>query len=477
MDLKFSGDHCLNEEGTSFEAKAANSKIPLSMWESYSAFANSFGGTIVLGLEETEGGAFLVRGVGDADKTVNEIWNTVNNPQKVSCNILRSDDIRIVEHNGKKLVVVNIPRADRHDCPIYINDNINGGTFRRNGPNDYRCTKPEIAGMMRENVDSPLDAFVLNDFDMGDIDRGTLSRYRTFMKVGDEKHIWNTVPDDEFLRLIGAAKKGEDGELHPTLAGLLMFGLEYRITCEVPDYKLDYTEYMKPGVEWEYRIVSGDGQWTGNIFDFYMNAANRLGVSTGRPFMINDSWRRVEDTDIDKALRESLINALVHADYRGRMGVRIEVRPNVVTVRNPGLFRIPIQEAEEGGYSDPRNPTLAKMFSLVGAVERAGSGLYRIMEVWKKNGFEAPVIKESLNPPCVKITLSMNVDPKTSAVSEEEKIMRLMAADHSISIERIANETGIPRAKVEKTIAKLRENGRVERAGGKKGGRWIVKVP
>ena len=475
MELRFSGDYCLNEENASFEAKSTKGGIPLSMWESYSSFANSFGGTIVLGLEETEDGVFVVKGVKDAEKAVNEIWNTINNPQKISSNILKSDDVKIVEYDGKRLITVNVPRADRHDCPIYINDRMNGGTFRRNGPNDYRCTKPEIAEMMRENVDTPLDAYVLNDYEMNDIDSETLSRYRIFMKIGDEKHIWNTVPDDEFLRLIGAAKKGEDGKMHPTLAGLLMFGLEFRITSEVPNYKLDYIEYMKPGVEWEYRIVSGDGQWTGNIFDFYMNVANRLGVSTGRPFMIGSDWRMVKDNDVDKALRELTINALIHADYRGRMGVRIEVRPNAVTARNPGLFRIPIQEATEGGYSDPRNPTIAKMFSLLGAMERSGSGLYRIMETWKKYGLEAPLIEEALNPPTVRIVLSLSADPKASVMSEEEKILMLMAADENISIDRISKETDISRSRVEAVVKRLKDNGKLERAGGKKGGYWIVK--
>jgi len=475
MELRFNGDYCLNVEDAFFEAKTAKGGIPHGAWETYSAFANTFGGTIVFGLEEEKDGALRVEGITDTDKLVNELWNTINNPQKVSCNILKSDDVNTVEHNGKKLVIVNVPRADRHDCPIYINDRINGGTFRRNGPNDYRCTKPEIAGMMRENVDIPLDANILEDFDMDYIDRGTLSRYRTFMKVGNEKHIWNTVQDDEFLRLIGAAKKGENGELHPTVAGLLMFGLEYGITREVPDYKLDYIEYMKSRTEWEYRIVSGDGQWTGNIFDFYLNVNSRLGVSTGRPLIIGDDWRRIEDTDIDKAIRESLINALVHADYNGRMGVRVEIRPSVVTVRNPGLFRIPIREAKEGGYSDPRNQTLAKMFSLVGLVERAGSGLLRIMEIWKKNGFEAPTIEESIDPPTVKVTLSARVDFKASTISEEEKILGLMTANNRISMERISKETSISRSKVEATIKRLKENGKLERIGGKNGGYWLVK--
>jgi len=475
MDLNFDGDLCLNKEGPSFEAKSATGGIPLSMWESYSAFANSFGGTIVLGLEEKEGGALTVKGVKDADRLVNEIWNTVNNPQKVSCNILRSDDVKVTEQNGKRLISVRVPRADRHDCPVYINDNINSGTFRRNGPNDYRCTKPEIAGMMRESADMPLDAHPLSRFEMDDIDRETLTRFRTLMRIADEKHIWNTVHDSEFLKLIGAVRKGDDGEPRPTLAGLLMFGMEYRITDEVPDYKLDYIEYMDSGVKWEYRIVSGDGRWSGNIFDFYVNVTNRLSVSVGRPFAIGNDWRRIEDTDIDKALRESIINALVHADHRGRMGVRIEVRPGTVIVRNPGLFRIPIPEAEGGGYSDPRNPTLAKMFSLIGAVERAGTGLYRIIETWKKNGFEAPSIEEGLNPPSVKLTLSMRTDPRTSVISDEDKILRLMSENGNISVERISGETGLSKSRTEAVIKGLKEGGRIERTGEKRGGRWIVK--
>jgi len=475
MELLFSGEYCLNKEDSSFEAKSATSGITMSTWESYSAFANSFGGTIVLGLEETEEGGLKVVGLKNADKTIVDIWNTINNPQKVSCNILKSDDVRVIEHNGKKLISITVPRADRHDCPIYINDNIISGTFRRNGPNDYKCTKPEVAGMIRDSEDIALDAIVLNEFDMGDIDRNTLSRYRALMKINDDKHVWNPLPDDELLRLIGAAGRGDDGDLHPTFAGLLMFGMEYRISKEVPNYKLDYLEYIKIGVDWEYRIVSGDGRWTGNVFDFYMNVSNRLKISVGRPFEIDKNWMRVEDTKIDKALRESLVNALIHADYHGRLGIRLELRPNILIVRNPGLFRIPVKEAKEGEISDPRNPTLAKMFNLIGAVERTGSGLYRIIETWKENGFEPPSIEERLNPPTVLMTLPMIMDPKTTAISTEEKIIKLMRADSSISIIKISKDTGISRSRTVSIIEKLKETGRIERIGGKNGGRWIVK--
>ena len=474
MNLNFDGDLCLDKEDSFFEAKSAIKGIPMSTWESYSSFANSFGGTIVLGLDETGDGSLTVGGVKNADRMVNEIWNTVNNPQKISCNILMSDDVKIIEHNKKSLIAISVPRADRHDRPVYINDRMNGGTFRRNGPNDYKCTKQEIAEMMRESADTPLDASALSGFDMSDIDSDTLTRYRTLMRITDERHMWNAVPDPEFLKLTGAVRKDEDGEMRPTLAGLLMFGMEHRITDELPDYKLDYIECMNTGVEWEYRIVSGDGRWTGNIFDFYMNVINRLSVSVGRPFAMADGWRRIDVTDTDKAIRESVINALVHADHRGRMGVRIEVRPYEIVIRNPGLFRIPIPEAEGGRCYDRRNPTLAKMFSLIGAAEKTGGGLYRITETWKKNGFEYPSIEESMNPSAVKLTLSMRTDPKTSVMPDEKKVLRLMAGDNKITIRNISKMTGLSKFRTEAIIKGLKESGKIKRVGEKKGGHWVV---
>jgi hypothetical protein len=94
------------------------------------------------------------------------------------------------------------------------------------------------------------------------------------------------------------------------------------------------------------------------------------------------------------------------------------------------------------------------------------------METWKKNGFETPVIEETLVPSTVKMILSMRTDPRTSAIPDEDKILGMMLIDRSISFDRICREAGIPRSRVETTVKKLKESGRLERAGGKRGGRW-----
>jgi hypothetical protein len=87
------------------------------------------------------------------------------------------------------------------------------------------------------------------------------------------------VDDIEFLKKLGAIGIGEDGKRHPTAAGLLMFGFEYEIMQEYPQYFLDYQETFEPHNKeqrWTDRIVSSSGEWSGNVLDFFYKVYNKL---------------------------------------------------------------------------------------------------------------------------------------------------------------------------------------------------------
>ena len=95
---------------------------------------------------------------------------------------------------------------------------------------------------------------------------------------------------------------------------------------------------------------------------------------------------RIDETPIHQALREALVNTLVHADYSDRASVRVIKRPSGFEFRNPGALRVPVAQALKGGESDCRNRTLQQMFLMINLGERAGSGLPRILTSWQSEG-------------------------------------------------------------------------------------------
>ncbi|MCD8348468.1 MAG: hypothetical protein LUD16_11105, partial [Lachnospiraceae bacterium] len=86
-----------------------------------------------------------------------------------------------------------------------------------------------------------------------------------------------TLGDEEYLKNIGAAAESKaDGKMHPTAAGLLMFGNEYDIVREFPYYFLDYREVLDPTIRWTDRLQSSSGDWSGNLFDFFFRVNSKL---------------------------------------------------------------------------------------------------------------------------------------------------------------------------------------------------------
>ena len=123
----------------------------------------------------------------------------------------------------------------------------------------------------------------------------SLRGYRQRMRLSRPGHVWDTLEDEEFLLKMGAAGIGEDGKKHPTAAGLLMFGNEYDIVREYPQYFLDFREVYDDTHRWTDRFVSSSGDWSGNIFDFFFRAYNKLQFDLKVPFEMEGPFR-VDDT-------------------------------------------------------------------------------------------------------------------------------------------------------------------------------------
>ena len=300
--------------------------------------------------------------------------------------------------SGNIILVIYVPMAKREQKPIYINDDLFNGTFRRNWEGDYHCSKSEVLAMLRDEPEITMDMKVLGNMSLSDINLETLHGYRNRHMAYRSGHPWETLNDEQYLEKIGAAAiYEEDGKIHPTAAGLLMFGEEYRIVREFPEYFLDYREMLDPSIRWTDRLQSGSGDWTGNLFDFYFRVYNKLVKDIKIPFKL-EGGNRIDDTPVHKALREALANCLVNADFYVGQGVVIKKNPNEIIMENPGYVRIGKQQMLKGGISDPRNKALMKLFNMIGIGERAGSGVPDIFAVWEEEGWIAPEVDEQYNP-------------------------------------------------------------------------------
>jgi predicted HTH transcriptional regulator len=466
-------------ESTDIEFKLAAGKdgvgaLPNSIWETYSAMANTTGGTIFLGVKEKSDLSIEVKGVESSGKIIKDFWNQINNPQKVSCNLLTSDHVCEFQHKGKTLISITIPRATRRDRPVYIGANPMTGTYWRQNDGDYHCPTEVIQRMIAEKTSDTLDAGICNHYTLDDIDLGSLTAYRQMFSNRTPVHPFNEMDNLEFLRNLGGWRENrESGEKGLTYAGLLMFGKLRSILDIFPKYIVDYREYGRMISEeqrWEDRITT-DFSWSGNLFSFCKTVLPRLYQSLKVPFKLEHGIR-VDESPVHIALREALVNTLIHADYGEGGTILVVKRPDLFGFRNPGVLRISKEDAIRGGTmnSDCRNRNLQKMFQMIGYADQAGSGFPKIYSGWASQDWKKPEFREdfkqkqtylalrmtSLFPEDVVTAATEKFGERFSTLSQLERLAVVTAiAEEEVSHSRLMELTTAHQADISAVLRKL----------------------
>ncbi|MDE6337765.1 MAG: AAA family ATPase, partial [Muribaculaceae bacterium] len=393
-------------ESVEVEFKSARGGFPGSFWESYSAYANTNGGIIILGVAE-KNSQFYFDGLNkDAVTKYKKIfWDCAHNRGKVSACLPRESDVVIDNIDDCYFLICYIPRASYELRPVYIGSNPFGNTYRRNHEGDYLCTDAEVRRMFAdaEHDRHSKDGQILEGFNFDrDIDKESLRQYRQTFASLQPTHPWTSISDMDFLKKIRAyAIDYATGKEGLTMAGLLMFGNYDSITnvAADPSYFVDYREKMgtdDPGVRWTHRIYP-DGLWEANLYQFYVKVYNRMIQFLPRPFIIKDGIRQ-EETPAHDAVREALINCIVHNDISALGNIVIEQTDDKLIFRNPGMMLVSKQQYFKGGRSICRNPILQNLFMRLAGAERAGSGVDKIVGGWEYLGLPLPTVEEETRP-------------------------------------------------------------------------------
>lgn len=474
-------------ERVTIECKKAENSVPKSFWETYSAFANTNGGTVLLGvsedmMEKDKAKRYEVTGVNDADKICKDLWNTINSNEKVNINLLHNEDVQVANVDGKEIIVINVPRADYSTRPVYINNNLTRGSFKRNHEGDYHCTEQELRMMVRDANEAGNDRMFLEDYTMDDIDIPTLEKFRMMFKTNNPEHIWNGLDHKDFLiQLGGYTMNRKDYTEGLTMAGLLMFGKGLPIRERFDNLRMDYIDKSNLVGDQRYSDrLTYDGTWENNLFNFIRIVIPRLTQDLPRPFSMEGVIRK-DDTPQHKAVREAVTNMIIHADFMLNGTLRVEKYDDRFVLTNPGLLKLPIEQIYAGGESKSRNQRMQNMLRMIGYGENLGSGFPLILSAWNEKHWLKPELIEQPELMQVKLVLyiennkNVTKDVTKEITDRQRIILELIRKDKSLTIPEMSLKTNVTERTIKRDIATLQELGIISRKGGRKDGSWIIK--
>ena len=383
------------DENASTEAKTA-SQAGDSLMESVCAFANEpglGGGYLILGVAPASDSlwpVYEVVGVPDADKLQSDIasqcatmFNTVVRP---------SFSVELID--GKNVVVIFVPEAAPHEKPIHFkNKQLPKSALRRIGSTDQQCTDDDMVAFYTERQYQTHDERILPNSRLDDLDDEAIELYRQLRADVDplaEELKWD---QNELLEALGAVKR-EDGELKPTLAGVLLFGKTIALRRLLPMMRVDYIRI--PGTQW---VRDPDRRFdTVEIRSPLIRAIQRAraAVLDDLPKAFSLPAGELQGKELpmlpDRVVREVIANAVMHRDYRVHGSIQIIRYANRLEVRNPG-YSIKSEERLGEPGSQARNPKIAAVLHDVKFAESKGSGIRVMRELMAANNLGAPTLE------------------------------------------------------------------------------------
>ena len=298
--------------------------------------------------------------------------------------------ITVESVDGKRVIVVYVQELDFKNKPLYFkNEGLPRGAWRRIGSTDQRCTEEDLHVFYTE-ADN-FDTSIAEDTDLEDLDENAVRIYRELRAKVDPDAEELKLPDIEMLRALKAVKKAKDGSWKLTNTGLLVFGKQMSLRREMPAVRVDYIRVT--GTKWVEdpynRFQSIDMR--GPLLLMVNRAFNAVADDLPRGFSIPaGSLQARRPLSIpEDALREAIVNALVHQSLRVHRPIQIIRYSNRIEIINPGFSLKPAETLGEPG-SEMRNPTIGSIFHETKLAEAKGTGISTMRRLMKEAGMMPP---------------------------------------------------------------------------------------
>ena len=364
-----------------------------SVMETVCAFAN----------EPTLGGGYILFGVAEDRSSLFPQYKTVNiaDPDKLQkdfisqCSSMFNFAIRpkvtVERIHGDTIVIAWIDELPQNQKPPYFKaTGLPHGAYRRIGPTDQRCTEDDF-GVFYSDFKG-YDQTPMPGTSLDDIDESAITRYRTLREKVNAAAEELSYNDEELLEALGCINKQNKKELN--LAGLVLFGSSKALRSHLPMLRVDYIRV--PGNEW---VQDPDNRFTtidmrGPLLTLVFRIVEAINNDLPKGFLLPEGELQATSVGLPaKALREAIVNAVMHRSYREHRPVQVIRYDNRIEIFNPGFSLKSEEKLGEPG-SETRNPFIAAVFHETNLAETKGSGI-RAMRKLMKQAHLAPPTFES----------------------------------------------------------------------------------
>lgn len=407
------------------------------------AFANTDGGDIYVGIARDGS----ITGIADPESEMEKIGNMIRDGIKPDLTAYTS--IERVEDDGKNLIRVSVTRGLKR--PYHLTDKglKPAGVFVRHGVSSVPATDEAIRQMLRESDGTTFDKM------------RSVNQELTFEYAEKTFQASQIAFDAVHKRTLGLI----DVDGYYTNAALLLSDqCGHIIRCAV--YEGTGKNKFKTRKE-----------FSGSILKQMDDAYSFLSLNNNLRATF-DGLRRIDHADYpEEAMREALVNAVVHRDYDYSGSIIINIYDDRMEFISLGGLVKGLTLADiRGGVSQPRNAVIANVFYRLELIESYGTGIQKILESYAGCGIEP---KFAPAPASFVVTLPNRNTAETAAsdpgLSREENILRLMAKQGAVTRKDVEQLLGCSSFPANKALAALVEQGKIVKTGAARGTKYVLK--
>jgi ATP-dependent DNA helicase RecG len=413
------------------------------------AFANTRGGSLFIGV----GDDGTPVGVKNTKKLLEDIPNKAINFLGIIV------DVHLKEEAGKEYLEIVIPQSS---VPIAYK----GVYYVKSGSTKQELKGAELQHFILKKMGRTFDELPAEGAELNDIDEKIVRKF--LRKAIKANRLSPDVETDDFQNVISNLKLvNESGKLKN--AAILLFGndplrffssVSFRIgRFGDSDHDLRFQDVIE-----------------GNIFEMPDKVIETLRAKYLISPIRYEGLQRIEELEYpEEALREAILNSVIHKDYTG-VHVQLSVYDDKIVLWNPGKLpdEIPIDKLMQKHPSVPRNRHIADIFFKAGYIEAWGRGIDKINQGFINAGKPTPVFEELAGGFMLTLFKSSEKGSEKGSEKSSEKVLMLINKNPKTTATEIAKILAITPRAVEKVIARLKAAGKLKRIGPAKGGYWEI---